>query len=206
MIGPQDMFGDVSENTTTIKILHTTYVVIIAHCYSIESSLYSLLPLQQVVLGIPHEAFEDQLEALKDKVGVNNDVDLSAEQLEELCGMYLKVYDAYKKEFPQNALAQLRACIKAVFGSWNSERAIKYREINQITTLLGTACNIQTMVFGNLGNHSGTGVAFSRDPGTGESKLKGKFTCYVMKLSSTLSAMLCRFFLPFVYALQENIW
>ena len=80
--------------------------------------------------------------------------------------MYLKVYDAYGKSFPQDARAQLRACIKAVFGSWNSERAIKYREINQITNLLGTACNIQTMVFGNLGNTSGTGDAFSRDPGS----------------------------------------
>lgn len=128
-----------------------------------------------VVLGIPHEAFEDQLDALKSKVGVSDDTDLSAEQLEELCGMYLKVYDAYKKEFPQDAKAQLRACIKAVFGSWNSERAIKYREINQITNLLGTACNIQTMVFGNLGTGSGTGVAFSRDPGTGVRELKGEY-------------------------------
>uniref|UniRef100_A0A7S3P7Y3 Pyruvate, phosphate dikinase n=1 Tax=Amphora coffeiformis TaxID=265554 RepID=A0A7S3P7Y3_9STRA len=128
-----------------------------------------------VVLGIPHEAFEDQLEALKSKAGVSVDTDLSASQLEELCGMYYKVYQAYGKEFPQDAKAQLRACIKAVFGSWNSERAIKYREINNITNLLGTACNIQTMVFGNLGNGSGTGVAFSRDPGTGVKELRGEY-------------------------------
>ena len=128
-----------------------------------------------VVLGIPHEAFEDQIEGLKNKVGVKDDTDLSAEQLEELCGLYLKVYDAYKKEFPQDPRAQLRACIKAVFGSWNAERAIKYREIHQITNLLGTACNIQTMVFGNLGTGSGTGVAFSRDPGTGQRALKGEY-------------------------------
>lgn len=128
-----------------------------------------------VVLGIPHEAFEDQLEGLKNKVGVTDDTELSAEQLEELCSLYLKVYEAYKQEFPQDARAQLRACIKAVFGSWNSERAIKYREIHQITNLLGTACNIQTMVFGNLGTGSGTGVAFSRDPGTGQRALKGEY-------------------------------
>ena len=128
-----------------------------------------------VVLGIPHEAFEDQLEGLKNKVGITDDTELSAEQLEELCRMYLKVYEAYGKTFPQDPKEQLRAAIKAVFGSWNSERAIKYREVQQITNLLGTACNIQTMVFGNLGENSGTGVAFSRDPGTGQRTLKGEY-------------------------------
>jgi pyruvate,orthophosphate dikinase len=128
-----------------------------------------------VVMGIPHEAFEDQLESLKDRVGVLDDVELSAAHLEELCTLYLKVYDAYGVLFPQDSRKQLRACIKAVFGSWNSDRAIRYREINQITSLLGTACNIQTMVFGNNGPTSGTGVAFSRDPGTGVRELKGEY-------------------------------
>jgi pyruvate,orthophosphate dikinase len=89
--------------------------------------------------------------------------------------MYYSVYKENDKEFPQDAYDQVRACIKAVFGSWDSERAVKYREIHGITSLLGTACNIQTMVFGNLGSDSGTGVAFSRDPGTGEKKLKGEY-------------------------------
>jgi pyruvate, orthophosphate dikinase len=128
-----------------------------------------------VVLGIPHEAFEAQLAALKRKVGIANDVDLSAEHLEELCELYYTVYDKYNKVFPQNAYDQLRACIKAVFGSWNSDRAVKYREINGITSLVGTACNVQTMVYGNLGPTSGTGVAFSRDPGTGKKQLKGEY-------------------------------
>ncbi|KAL7557705.1 hypothetical protein ACA910_018500 [Epithemia clementina (nom. ined.)] len=128
-----------------------------------------------VVLGIPHEAFEDKLESLKNRVGVLDDVDLTAEHLEELCESYYKVYEEYGKVFPQDAKAQVKACIGAVFGSWNSERAIKYREINQITSLLGTACNIQAMVFGNLGPTSGTGVAFSRDPGTGKNELKGEY-------------------------------
>jgi pyruvate,orthophosphate dikinase len=128
-----------------------------------------------VVLGLPHEDFEAELKALKAKVGVNNDVDLTADQLEELCESYLKVYDKYGKTFPQDAFEQLKACIKAVFGSWNSERAIKYREINEIVSLIGTACNIQTMVFGNLGANSGTGVAFSRNPGTGKNVLQGEF-------------------------------
>jgi len=128
-----------------------------------------------VVLGIPHEAFESKLVALKKKVGVQDDLQLTADNLQELCEMYYTVYEEYNKEFPQDAYDQVRACIKAVFGSWNSDRAIKYREINGITSLLGTACNIQTMVFGNLGDTSGTGVAFSRDPGTGEKKLKGEY-------------------------------
>ena len=128
-----------------------------------------------VVLGLPHEAFEEKLEALKAKVGAASDVDLNADSLMELCEAYSQVYKDNKMEFPEDPFAQVRACIKAVFGSWNSDRAIKYREINDIANLFGTACNIQTMVFGNLGEDSGTGVAFSRDPGTGERKLKGEY-------------------------------
>jgi len=128
-----------------------------------------------VVLGMPHEAFEKKMDAVKAKAGVTNDVELTAENLEELCDAYMQVYDAENMKFPTDPFDQIKACIKAVFGSWNSERAIKYREIHQITNLLGTACNIQTMVFGNLGDTSGTGVAFSRDPGTGENALKGEY-------------------------------
>ena len=80
-----------------------------------------------VVLGIAHEAFEAKMDALKERVGVVNDVDLNASQLEELCGMYLDVYQKQNQEFPTDPFLQLKACIKAVFGSWNSDRAIKYR-------------------------------------------------------------------------------
>ena len=128
-----------------------------------------------VVLGMPHEAFEDKMDQLKDKTGVTNDVDFTAEQLKELIGLYHEVYKANGKEFPEDPYDQLRACIKAVFGSWNSERAIKYREIKGITSLIGTACNIQCMVFGNMGENSGTGVAFSRDPGTGKAEMMGEY-------------------------------
>lgn len=128
-----------------------------------------------VVLGVPHEAFEAKLKELKTTVGVADDVDLTAEHLEKLCEMYYSVYEAYGIQFPQDPFDQIRACIKAVFGSWNADRAVKYREINGIANLLGTACNIQTMVFGNLGDTSGTGVAFSRDPGTGAPELKGEY-------------------------------
>jgi len=128
-----------------------------------------------VVLGVPHEAFEKKMTAIKSKYNAKKDVDLTAEQLEELCGAYDEVYKEQGKVFPSDPFDQIKACVRAVFGSWNSERAIKYREIHHITTLMGTACNIQTMVFGNLGDTSGTGVAFSRDPGTGENKLKGEY-------------------------------
>jgi pyruvate, orthophosphate dikinase len=121
-----------------------------------------------VVLGISHEAFERRLEMLKMKKGVRDDTDFSADDLEELCKAYYQVYAEHDKIFPEDPFDQLKACVKAVFSSWNSDRAIKYRDINGITSLLGTACNIQTMVFGNRGDTSGTGVAFSRDPGTGE--------------------------------------
>lgn len=128
-----------------------------------------------VVLGIPHESFEAKMDGLKAKHGVKNDVDFNADQLKELVVLYKQVYTEYKETFPDEPIEQLRACIKAVFGSWNSERAIKYREIKNVTGLIGTACNIQTMVFGNLGETSGTGVAFSRDPGSGANVMMGEY-------------------------------
>lgn len=128
-----------------------------------------------VVLGIPHESYEEKMDELKAKLGVKNDVDFTADQLKELVDLYKQVYKDHNITFPEYPFDQLRACIKAVFGSWNSERAIKYREIKNITGLIGTACNIQTMVFGNLGGTSGTGVAFSRDPGSGKNTLMGEY-------------------------------
>jgi pyruvate,orthophosphate dikinase len=131
--------------------------------------------LGDVVLGIPHEDFEKKMDILKAKTGAVEDVDFTADQLKELIVLYKQVYKENNQVFPMEPYDQLRVCIKAVFGSWNSERAIKYRAIKQITGLIGTACNIQTMVFGNLGNTSGTGVAFSRDPGTGKKEMMGEY-------------------------------
>lgn len=128
-----------------------------------------------VVLGMPHEAFEEKMNYLKKKTGAVNDVDFTADQLKELVELYKQVYKESGEVFPEDPYDQLRACIKAVFGSWNSERAIKYREIKQITGLIGTACNIQCMVFGNLGSNSGTGVAFSRNPGSGANVMMGEY-------------------------------
>ncbi|NQV04573.1 MAG: pyruvate, phosphate dikinase, partial [Candidatus Omnitrophica bacterium] len=115
-----------------------------------------------VVMGVDHEHFEEKMKALKKKYKVKSDSDLSAQQLEELVGEYKKVYEKHvKKPFPNNAKDQLMAAVKAVFGSWNTERAVIYRRINKITGLLGTAVNVQAMVFGNMGDTSGTGVAFT---------------------------------------------
>ncbi len=126
--------------------------------------------------GLTHHDFEVELEALKKKYKAKEDTDLTAEQLKELVDIYKKVYQSkVKKPFPQNPLEQLDLSIRAVFGSWNSERAEKYRQINKINGLLGTAVNICTMVFGNMGQESGTGVAFTRDGGNGHSKPMGEY-------------------------------
>jgi pyruvate,orthophosphate dikinase len=126
--------------------------------------------------GLTHHDFEVELEALKKKYKAKEDTDLTAEQLKELVDIYKKVYkNKVKKSFPQDPMEQLDLSIRAVFGSWNSERAEKYRQINKISGLLGTAVNVQTMVFGNMGHESGTGVAFTRDGGTGHSEPMGEY-------------------------------
>jgi pyruvate,orthophosphate dikinase len=126
--------------------------------------------------GLTHHDFEVELEKIKKKYKAKVDTDLTSDQLKELVEVYKKVYkQKVKKPFPQNPKEQLDLAIQAVFGSWNSGRAIKYRQINKITGLLGTAVNVCTMVFGNMGDESGTGVAFTRDPGTGKPVAMGEY-------------------------------
>jgi pyruvate,orthophosphate dikinase len=126
--------------------------------------------------GLEHEHFEHEMSALKKKYGAKEDTDLTATQLKELVDIYKRVYQEHvKKPFPQDPMEQLRLSINAVFGSWNSERAEKYRQINKITGMIGTAVNICSMVFGNMGEDSGTGVAFTRDGSTGDSKAMGEY-------------------------------
>jgi pyruvate,orthophosphate dikinase len=129
-----------------------------------------------VVLGIENIKFEEVLDGVKMQKGVNGDLDLDVNDLKEVVAQYKDVVkEETGSEFPQDPKEQLWKSIDAVFGSWNNDRAIKYRELNHITGLKGTAVNIQTMVFGNLGETSGTGVAFSRDPSTGENKYYGEY-------------------------------
>ena len=114
-----------------------------------------------VVRGISHKDFEDRFDAVKAEAGVKNDVGLNVDQLKKLCEEYKGVFKNHNQKFPHDPFDQLTACIKAVFGSWNAPRAVNYREINNIKDLIGTAANVQTMVFGNMGGEYGTGVAFS---------------------------------------------
>ena len=129
-----------------------------------------------VVLDMEHHEFEMILEALKHKKGVEQDNELEAEDLEVLVEEYKKlVKKIMKEDFPQDPKKQLLLAVEAVFRSWNNDRAKVYRRINKIDDNLGTAVNIQAMVFGNLGPTSGTGVAFTRNPSNGENKLYGEY-------------------------------
>ncbi len=129
-----------------------------------------------VVLDIPDEAFEEVLEEMKREKGVEQDTDLTAEDLKELVERFKKVVKEHKGfDFPQDPIEQLRLAIEAVFRSWNSKRAIDYRNAAGIPHDLGTAVNIVTMVFGNMGWDSGTGVAFTRNPSTGEKEIWGEY-------------------------------
>jgi pyruvate, orthophosphate dikinase len=129
-----------------------------------------------VVMGVSHEHFEETMEAMKAELGVHNDNDLTAEHLKELVDRYKAVYrKATGFMFPEDPKEQLHFAINAVFKSWNSPRANKYRAINKIFGLIGTAVNIQAMVFGNAGDDCATGVCFTRNPSTGEHELYGEF-------------------------------
>ena len=129
-----------------------------------------------VVDGIDGHRFEDELAQLKRERGADQDVDLSADDLAELVERFEAIYrDARAHEFPQDPREQLLAAIRAVFDSWNTPRAEVYRAANGIPDDLGTAANVVRMVFGNMGDTSGTGVAFTRDPSTGEPGVYGEF-------------------------------
>ncbi len=129
-----------------------------------------------VVMGVKHDYFEEVLDALKKEKGVREDTELDAEALKELVRRYKEVYRQHTGSlFPEDPYEQLYKAINAVFKSWNSERAVKYRQIHKIRGLLGTAVNVQAMVFGNMGERSGTGVCFTRNPATGEKELYGEF-------------------------------
>ena len=129
-----------------------------------------------VVVGIDRSRFENAITSMKEERGVENDVDLTASDLRDLVDRYKAIYrQATGRMFPHDPREQLKLAINAVFDSWMNERAIRYRQINDITGLRGTAVNVQAMVYGNRGDTSGTGVAFTRDPGTGEDALYGEF-------------------------------
>ncbi|MGL5506494.1 MAG: pyruvate, phosphate dikinase [Paraclostridium sp.] len=129
-----------------------------------------------VAMDVPKYKFENVLDRVKEEKGYNFDTDLSVDDLKYIVSEYKKIYKKeIRKEFPENPKDQLLLAIKAVFKSWNNPRANIYRKLNDIPHNLGTAVNIQSMVFGNMGETSGTGVAFTRNPSTGENKLFGEY-------------------------------
>jgi pyruvate,orthophosphate dikinase len=129
-----------------------------------------------VVLGVEHYRFEGKMEAYKQKAGLSFDYEIPAEALGQIITEFKALVKAEKGfDFPQDVQTQLIMAIKAVFGSWDNPRAFAYRKLNKIPDDLGTAVNVQLMVFGNMGDDCGTGVAFTRNPSTGENKLYGEF-------------------------------
>ncbi len=129
-----------------------------------------------VVMDVEHNRFEKALQAKKDSRGVKLDTELTGQDLKELVEDYKNIIkDAKGKSFPEDPREQLRMSIDAVFGSWNNKRAQTYRNLHDIPHNIGTAVNVQTMVFGNMGETSGTGVAFTRNPSTGEDVFYGEY-------------------------------
>ncbi len=127
-----------------------------------------------VVVGLSKDILESKLHDMKHRAGVQTDMELSAENFRELCGQFKQFFrEQTSRDFPQNPWEQLSGAINAVFGSWMAEKAVKYREVEKLHGLPGTAVNICQMVFGNMGEDSGTGVCFTRDPSTGENIFYG---------------------------------
>ncbi|HVC39116.1 MAG TPA: pyruvate, phosphate dikinase [Candidatus Dormibacteraeota bacterium] len=130
----------------------------------------------RIVKGVEGELFEQELAAAKQKAQVSSDAELPEDSLTGLAERFREIYQEHTKAaFPEDPWEQLRLAIAAVFSSWNGRRAVAYREYNHIPHNLGTAVNVQAMVFGNMGQDSGTGVAFTRDPATGEKRLFGEY-------------------------------
>jgi len=140
-------------------------------CYRRFIQMYS-----DVVMEVGKKYFEELIDEMKAKRGVTQDVELTAEDLKELAGQFKAEYKSkIGQDFPSDPKEQLMGAIKAVFRSWNNPRAIVYRRMNDIPGSWGTAVNVQSMAFGNMGDDCGTGVAFTRNPATGEKKLMGEF-------------------------------
>ncbi|MBM3493930.1 MAG: pyruvate, phosphate dikinase, partial [Armatimonadetes bacterium] len=135
-----------------------------------------IMMFSDVVMDVPKKEYEEIFTALKSRLGAKQDTDVGAGDLKLLCEQ-MKAHTKLRtgKDFPQDVFEQLEMSIEAVFRSWNNDRAIVYRKKEKISDALGTAVNVQAMVFGNTGDSSGTGVAFTRNPATGEKKLYGEY-------------------------------
>lgn len=173
MPGMMDTILNLGLNDNNVKILaeKTNDERFAYDCYRRLLQMFG-----EVVYDIPMALFDTYFNQYKSRYHYQNDADIPAEGLREICEYYKNVYleEAYKP-FPQEPIVQLTEAIEAVFKSWDNDRARVYRQLNEIPYGIGTAVNIQEMVFGNSGNQSGTGVAFTRNPVTGEAKLFGEY-------------------------------
>ena len=148
------------------------------HRFSYDAYRRFIQLFGKIALGVDDKYFDEAMAVMKKKVGVTQDVDLSAENLSDLAEQFIKIIETRTgQSFPEDPYKQLEIAIAAVFRSWNGKRAIDYRRQFKITKDManGTAVNICTMVFGNMGNDSGTGVGFTRNPGTGENMIYGEY-------------------------------
>lgn len=173
MPGMMDTILNLGLNDQTVKVLaeKTGDERFAYDCYRRLLQMFG-----DVVYGIEANRFEQYLDYLKDQYHYQSDTDFTADDLKQIVKVYKEIYqEAIQKEFPQEPTEQLYAAIEAVFSSWNNHRATIYRNAHGIAHDLGTAVNIQMMVFGNSGANSGTGVAFTRNPSTGENKLFGEY-------------------------------
>ncbi len=144
--------------------------------FAYDSYRRLIMMYSDVVKGYPISDFEEVLTRVKKEANVSSETKLSGDDMEKITYEFKNIYKKYaNREFPQDPKEQLQEAICAVFESWNNDRAIAYRKMNHITDCFGTAVNVQEMVYGNMGDTSGTGVAFSRNPVTGEDKLYGEY-------------------------------
>jgi pyruvate,orthophosphate dikinase len=144
--------------------------------FALDSYRRFIQMYSDIVLGINREHFEHELVRLRDSIGAKSDAEIPAEHLRDLVATYKKIVrESISKDFPQNVEDQLQDAIRAVFDSWNNQRAITYRKLNAIPDAWGTAVNIQSMVFGNMGDDCATGVAFTRNPSNGEKRFFGEY-------------------------------
>ncbi|MDF9409264.1 pyruvate, phosphate dikinase [Pelotomaculum isophthalicicum JI] len=173
MPGMMDTVLNLGLNDRTVEVLAnvTNNERFAMDCYRRFITMFG-----DVVMGVEHHKFESILEAQKKKTDVRFDHELSAADLREVIADYKKLIQKEAgRSFPQEPIEQLFMSVFAVFNSWNNDRAIVYRKLNKIPDDFGTAVNIQAMVFGNMGDDCGTGVAFTRNPSTGEKKLYGEY-------------------------------
>ncbi|MHB1025018.1 MAG: pyruvate, phosphate dikinase [Desulfobacteria bacterium] len=172
MPGMMDTILNLGLNDTTLKALADKA----GDRFAFDTYRRLITMFGSTAMGINRQLFEKALEELKGRRGVRLDTDLTTDDLRELVGIFKGIYAKETgKVFPADPLQQLKLAINAVFGSWFSDRAVTYRKLNNIPNDLGTACNVQAMVFGNMGENSGTGVGFTRDPSTGQKKFFAEY-------------------------------